>query len=138
MADVFISYDEDSAESVARQIAETLEADGISCWYVGRDMEKGALRGVITEAIEDCRVFLLILNEKAIKSAYVQTETALAFRRMERNEKVALRLFRVEDCSLKGSAIEYYLISQDIIDGCPPDAEHIQALAPILDRLLKA
>ena len=94
MADVFISYDENSAGDIVRQISETLERGGISCWYAGRDMEKGELRGVVTEAIEDCRIFLLLLNENALKSAYVQTEVALVVRGFDDGKarnRIALR-----------------------------------------------
>ena len=94
MADVFISYDENSAGDIVRQISETLERGGISCWYAGRDMEKGELRGVVTEAIEDCRIFLLLLNENALKSAYVQSEIALVVRGFDdgkARKRIALR-----------------------------------------------
>lgn len=97
MADVCISYDEDSAESVARQISGALEKSGISCWYMGRDMEKGALRGAITEAIEDCRVFLLILSEQSIHSEYVKNEIALAVRGFDDSRKRELVALRVDD-----------------------------------------
>ena len=102
MADVCISYDEKSAESVARQVAETLERSGISCWYVGRDMEKGLLRGAITQAIRDCRVFLLVLSEKAMKSAYVKAEIALAVGGFDDNRKRELVAFRVDDVGAEG------------------------------------
>ena len=97
MADVCISYDEDSAENVARQVAEALESDGISCWYVGRDMEKGLLRGAITKAIRDCRVFLLILSEQSIHSEYVKNEIALALQGFDDNRKRELVAFRVDN-----------------------------------------
>lgn len=148
MADVCISYDEKSAESVARQIANALEKDGISCWYVGRDMEKGALRGAITEAIEDCRVFLLILSEKAMKSAYVKAEIALAEGGFDDGKERKLIAFRIDDSGAEAQLGEFLdeLRARDdfpsdiapfqIADGCPLNME-LWKLKMRIKRLLK-
>ena len=128
MADVCISYDGESAESVARQICETLEKDGISCWYMGRDMRKGALRGVIAEEIQDCRVFLVILSAKALQSAYVKAEIALAAQGFGDNREQGLIAFLVDDGvaddARKGAYLQRFLL----VDGCPPDAENLRKL----------
>ena len=148
MADVCISYDEKSAESVARQISATLERDGISCWYVGRDMEKGALRGAITEAIEDCCVFLLILSERSIHSEYVKNEIALAVRGFDDNRKRELIAFRVDNVNAEAQLDAFLdeLRARDdfpsniapfqVADGCPPDAEHIGTLLKQVRRIV--
>ena len=141
MADVFISYDENSAGDIVRQISETLEKDGISCWYAGRDMKKDALRGVTTKAIRDCRVFLLVLNENALKSAYVQSEIALVTQGFGDERKQELVAFRVDsDVSVEtrlDAFLEQLRARDDfsstfghfrIMDGCPPDELRIANL----------
>lgn len=139
MAEVFISYSMETAADIARNIANSLRKNGVSCWYAGEHPELGVYAEHIVTAIEDCRVFLLVMNEAAIHSTHVKTETALAFRRLHNNEKITLVPFRVEDCSPRADkAMDYYLILQDIVDGCPPDAEHMQNLISRIGRILKA
>ena len=41
VADVFISYHEQSAGDIAAKIAAALEEAGISCWYAKRDIPAG-------------------------------------------------------------------------------------------------
>ena len=139
MADVFISYSMEDAEEIARTVANSLRKNGVSCWYAGEHPELGVYAEHIVTAIENCRVFLLVMNKSAIHSTHVKTETALAFRRLNNNESITLVPFRVEDCSPRDDkAMDYYLILQDIVDGRPPDAEHIQSLIDRIRRILKA
>ena len=138
MADVFISSSMETASEIARDIADALQARGISCWYAGKHEEIGEYAEAIVTAIENCRVFLLVMNRAAIRSFHVKTETAFAFRRLNNDENIILVPFRVEDCSpTENKALDYYLILQDIVDGCPPDAEHIQGLIHRLATALK-
>ena len=81
MADVFISYHMESAGKLARKIADKLETIGISCWYANRDMLPGQFVESIMDAINQCKIFLLILNEEANHSKYVFNELSNAYRR---------------------------------------------------------
>lgn len=134
MADVYISYDEKTAENIVRQISEALEKDGISCWYAGRDMEKDELRGVITEAIENCRAFLLILNKSALQSAYVQSEIALAVQGFGDEKDRKLIAFRTDECDV--SANPRILSHFQIINGFPLDSDKIFHLLRQMSRIL--
>ena len=136
MADVFISYHMKSAGALVRQISGTLERDGISCWYAERDKKPGAFAEKIVQAIEDCRVFLLVLNESAFHSAHVAAELALAFDRYAHDSRqIELIPFLIDQIDVrKGSRrickiIRYYTVLFPFIDGVPPDEAHIRALA---------
>ena len=142
MADVFISYSMKTAADIARNIADALRERGISCWYAGEHEELGEYPENIVAALEDCRVFLLIMNRAAIHSLDVKSETAIAFNRLrkyhqQRKGKITLIPFRIEDCSLEDDKVMYYyLVLQDIVDGCPPDAEHMRDLIDKIARIL--
>ena len=126
MADVFISYHVASAAGIVRQINAELRRRGIYCWYsetgvlVGEDFA----RAIPTE-IEACRVFLLVLDEGANRSQYVENELGLAFRRKSRGEAIDIIPFQVEKSSLSGW-MDYYLLHIQRIDGTVP---------PIYDRV---
>lgn len=74
MADVFISYSsEETAE--AEKIAKKLEQEHIRCWMAHRDIPGGSYYAAeIPEAISKCKVFLLLMSEKAKRSEYVLSE----------------------------------------------------------------
>ena len=58
--DVFISHHMNSAQNIAEKICKELESIGISCWYAERDSDGPFARAII-QAIQECKVFLLIL-----------------------------------------------------------------------------
>ncbi|MBR0282730.1 MAG: toll/interleukin-1 receptor domain-containing protein [Oscillibacter sp.] len=82
MADVFISYHDKTEGILARNIAKILENKGIRCWYAKRDVSAGDdfAHEVITQ-IENCKVFLLLLDDGAAHSSHVENEVANAFGR---------------------------------------------------------
>ena len=138
MADVFISY---RSESALRLVEDTLvpaiESAGFPCWYAKRDSHSGAYGGNIKRAIYDCRVFLLVLEQAALHSPHIRNETALAFRRLADDEPITLIPFRIDDCNLRDDDdLDYYLLCEQIVDGRPPDAAHIQNLLDIISELL--
>lgn len=143
MADVFISYSMETAEEIARDLADALRERGISCWYAGEHEELGEYPENIVTALEDCRVFLLIMNQAAIHSLDVKSETAIAFNRLrkyhkQKKRKITLIPFRVEDCSIEDDkGMYYFLVLQDIMDGCPPNEEHVQKLIDKIARTLR-
>ncbi|MBQ6987084.1 MAG: toll/interleukin-1 receptor domain-containing protein [Oscillibacter sp.] len=134
MADVFISYHEASAGEIARQVADALAHSGISCWYANRDLSPDFVTAIVQE-IENCKVFLLILNEQSAHSQHVATEMALAFRRVMNYESVAIVPFHVDNGQLSDD-MRYYLNRFQIVDGCPPDEERIKALTKQVAKIL--
>lgn len=135
MADVFISsYHDENTGKIVPRIAGTLENSGISCWYANRDLSPDFVATIVQE-IENCKVFLVILDEQSAHSQRVATEMALAFRRVMNYESVAIVPFRVENCQLSDD-MRYYLKRFQIVDGCPPDEERIKELTKQIAKLL--
>ena len=82
MADVFISYHEDSAGELAERIAAALDAGGVSCWCARREIGAGGdFAEAIPREIGRCRIFLLLISRGAVESPYVRNEIGLAFKR---------------------------------------------------------
>lgn len=136
MANVFISYHPDSAGKLVKKIANTLESAGISCWYAPkRFYDKDAL-GEITREIRECKVFLLILTRDALKSRYVESETALAFRRVMNYENLTVLPFRADDCDLKENLrFAFYLNNLQIMNGAPSE-ERVPELCERVARIV--
>ena len=136
MADVFICYYAGSAGAIVKRIASELKKHGISCWYAEKSIYEGDFVGQITREIRECKIFLLILNEDALKSRYMESEVSLAFRRVNNYEKLTFLPFRVDDCDLEESPqFTYFLGRTQIMDGNPPDEAHIEKLVQRIVRL---
>ena len=74
-----------------------------------------------------------------IRPLSIKSETALAFRRFDNYEPITLLPFRVDHCDLRDDDdLDYYLICQQIVDGCPPDAQHIQDLIDRISEIMLA
>jgi hypothetical protein len=71
---VFISHS--SADKViGEQVCRFLEKNGIPCWIAPRDVTPGQNYGAaILDAIDECRVFVLILSNQSNKSGQVVRE----------------------------------------------------------------
>ena len=128
MADVFISYHEASAGDIAAKIADALKEAGISCWYAEQDLTIPVVFAEeIEEEIQDCKIFLLILNKESLQSAHIRNEVGLAFQRINNHEQMALMPVKVENCALSG-ALNYYLNTLQISNAIPPNEQNIQRL----------
>ncbi len=78
MHDVFISYEHES-KSIADNIVSLLERNKICCWYVPPDVI-GDHASSIVEAIEQAKVFILLLNENASNSIAFSMKSKLRSR----------------------------------------------------------
>ena len=114
MANVFISYHMKSAGELARKIADELESVGISCWYANRDMIPGQFVKSIMDAINQCKIFLLILNEEANQSKYVFNELSNAYRRFE--DGIIILPFKVGEFQISDN-VQFFLTTLHIING---------------------
>lgn len=101
--DVFVSYHADSARQTAEAVVNKLEQQGLRCWYQDRDTG-GRFADVIKSAIDECGVFVVLLNQGACKSRHIRTEVSLAYDR----DEVEIIPLRLEDVKLSNS-LEYYL-----------------------------
>jgi hypothetical protein len=75
---VFISHSSDDSNAGMR-LAGQIEAIGIPCWIAPRDVPFGAhWGGAIVDAIETCKVFVILLSANANKSVHVENELVCA------------------------------------------------------------
>lgn len=135
MCDVFISYSQDNMRITAefvRKIVEDFESKGIACWYAGRDMGKAELPGIITHAIRECRVFILVLDKNACKSVYLKSEIALAYRRLLNYETMSMFTFWIDaeddaddNDNAKHEEINHLLKSFQLANISPSDMVHV-------------
>lgn len=133
--DVFISYHTSSSEQLVETIAAALEARGISCWYAFRDAHH-AYPEAIVDALQNCRLFLLVLNEHSNKAAHVHNEIGMAFDRVNRGEDITILPFRMDHCPLNAN-VYYYLTRIRMMDGSlPPEVQRIQELVGRIAHLL--
>lgn len=131
--DVFISYEHES-KSIADNICSVLESRGIRCWYAPRDVY-GDYATSIVEAIEKCKVFVLILNHNSSESPHVLNEVEMAYKRIL-NGEITIIPFKVDEGVLS-KAMEYYVKRLHWIDAVSESLEmsinHLyDQLVPIL------
>ena len=125
---VFISYSSEDT-SVAENICNRLEADGIKCWIAPRDVTPGMIyAGEIIEAIRSVSVFVLVFSDSANKSPHVRTEVERAFS----NSKVLItvRIQNVPMCE----PFEYFLAASHWLDAWESP---ISKWSPLLAQSIK-
>lgn len=133
--DVFVSHHTKSSLHIVEGIVNKLESVGIRCWYAPRDTE-GAYAFSIAKAINNCKVFLLILNRPASESFHVLNEIDMAAKRLTRSEDVKIIPFHVADDEI-GEDAQYYLGRMHWIDAMtPPMYQRIDELVEHISRLL--
>ena len=128
--DVFISYEHQS-KSIADNICAVLESKGIRCWYAPRDVY-GDYATSIVEAIESCKVFVLILNCDSSNSPHVLNEVEIAYQRILKGE-IAIVPFKV-DAGLLSKAMEYYVKRLHWIDAVSAPLE--KAISQLYEQLM--
>jgi TIR domain len=78
MRSIFISYASQDA-ALANTVCAALETAGLPCWIAPRDVRPGeAYAAAIVEAINACRLLLLVLTRNAIDSRHVLREVERA------------------------------------------------------------
>lgn len=130
--DVFISY-ATLDKHIADAVCATLESNKIKCWMAPRDILPGVdFAESIINAIEQCRVFVLILSKNSSISPHVLREINKAA-----SSSIAILSFIIEEVTLSKS-MEYYLSTDHWLNAIsPPLSKHIQNLALTVERLLK-
>lgn len=128
--DVFISYEHQS-KSIADNICAYLEAKGVRCWYAPRDVV-GPYADAIVNAIEQCKVFVLILNHNSSESVHVLNEVEMAYKRIM-DGNLTLVPFKVDDGTLSKS-MEYYVKRLHWIDAVSASLE--QAIDQLYKQLV--
>lgn len=128
--DVFISYEHQS-KSVADNICAVLESRGVRCWYAPRDVY-GDYATSIVDAIEACKVFILILNADASNSPHVLNEVEMAYKRIIAGE-ITIVPFKMDEGMLS-KAMEYYVKRLHWIDAANEPLE--KAISKLYEQLI--
>jgi hypothetical protein len=131
--DVFISYSHQD-KATADAACTALEAEGIRCWIAPRDVAPGAdWAAAILNAIDRCRVMVLIFSSNANHSRQIHREVQQAFDR-----EIPVVPLRVENVA-PAQSLSYYMGTVHWLDALTPPLEaHLQQLADAVRRFLDA
>jgi len=111
--DVFISYSTKDQKTV-EDISQYLEQNGIRCFVAFRDIPKSVVWAkAITEAIENCKMMVVVFSENANSSDQMDREIELCV-----EEKKPVLPFRIQDTKLTGVK-KYYLKNINWINAFP-------------------
>jgi len=129
--DAFISYSTKD-KTTADAACATLEAAGIRCWMAPRDIVPGSdWSGSIVEALDHCRIMVLIFSANANASPQIRNEIARAVSR-----GVPVVPVRIEDI-LPTKSLAYFMTAVHWLDALsPPLEQHLQRLAESIKALL--
>ena len=118
---VFISYASADA-GIAEQACAALEAAGVPCWIAPRDVRPGdPYAAAIVEAINACRLMVIVLSKNAIDSPHVLREVERAS-----SKKRPLLSIRVDSTALPAE-LEYFLSSNHWLDASGGPIERVYA-----------
>jgi TolB-like protein len=125
-ARVFLSYASQDA-AVAQALCAALEGAGQRCWIAPRDVRAGdAYAAAIVQAINSCRMLVLLLSRSAIDSPHVLREVERAS--SKKRPVLAVRL----DASELPPELEYFLSANQWLDAS------IGALDQVIPALIEA
>ena len=129
--DVFICHSAKD-KTTADAVCAMLEANGVRCWIAPRDVTAGMeWSECIIDAIEECRVMVLVFTTNANESGQIRREIERAV-----NRGVAILPLRIEDI-LPARALEYFIGNVHWMDALTPPLEsHLQNLAGTVKILL--
>src|SRR6202140_1339635 len=123
---VFISYASHD-DAVAARICSALEAAGFWCWIAPRDVRPGEpYAAAIVEAINACRMVILVLTRSAIESPHVLREVERAS-----SKKRSILSIRLDAANLPPE-LEYFLSANHWLDA------HSGTIESVLPALIES
>ena len=128
--DVFISYSTKD-QKIVEGLSAYLEQQHIRCFAAYRDIPKGVVWAkVIAEAIDDCKIMVVVFSEHFNRSEQVDREIKLCV-----EEGKPILTFKIQDTAFSG-AKKYYLKNINWIDAFPNPESYFGELHDSLKRLL--
>ena len=128
--DVFISYSSKD-QKIVEGLSAYLEQNGIRCFVAYRDIPKGIVwAGAITEAIEDCKMMVVVFSEHFNQSDQVDREIEMCS-----EEKKPILTFKIQDAAFN-KVKKYYLKNINWIDAFPNPEECFGKLLESVSKLL--
>ena len=110
--------------TAAQRVCTSLETSGQRCWLAPRDVHAGEYYATaIIEAINSCRMLVLLLSRSAIESPHVLREVERAC-----SKRHPILTVRLDDSTIP-SQLEYFLSANQWLDG---SAGRIEAVLPAL------
>lgn len=128
--DVFISYSQKDEEQV-NAIRKILEEKGFRCWFAPKDNRSGDLAENLSNAIKDCKAFMLVLSPFSQESAWVKKELTFAQAKKIRTFPVLFSEFEIKD------SIEFHIGGDLKYTICLDNDENIKKLIADLNEYLK-
>jgi len=129
--EIFISYSAADGK-VANAVCQALEKASLSCWIAPRDITPGVKYAeALIDAINSCRIFLLILSATSNASPQLEMEFDRAA-----SKNITILSFRIDPVTLS-KTLEYYLSSRHWLDASAGPVEaHLPTLVQTAGRLL--
>jgi adenylate cyclase len=116
---VFISYASQDA-TIANRMCAALESADVLCWIAPRDVQPGeSYAAAIVNAINSCRMLVLVLSKGAIESSHVMREVERA------SSKNRLILSVRLDTTVLPPDLEYFLSANHWLDASGGPVEQI-------------
>jgi len=104
---IFISYQNNSLDFVENLVG-VLEMNNHNCFYAKRDIVTGVYAQAITQAIDWCEIFIVILTDDAYLSPGVCSEIELVNDKLTRHNPVLIIPVKMTESELPDS-FKYYL-----------------------------
>ncbi len=128
-AEIFISYKSEE-EAYAREIRRVLEENGFSCWMAPDSIPSGSnYMKQIPQAIDDCRVMIVLVSEKSQESTWVKNE----FNQAVTQDKLIIP-YVIQNCDLK----EEFRFSMGTMQQVPAWKDEKAALEKVVRDLREA
>jgi hypothetical protein len=129
--DVFISYSSKN-KVIADAVCARLEENKIRVWFAPRDVPPGKdYASVIIQAIDQCKIFILIWSEESNKSNHILNEINHAF-----NHNITVIPFRIDNV-VPTESLEYYIGRTHWLDAItPPLEQHLSKLSDSVKAIL--
>jgi hypothetical protein len=129
--DVFISYSSKN-KVIADAVCARLEENKIRVWFAPRDVAPGKdYASEIIQAIDQCKIFILIWSEESNKSQHILNEINHAF-----NQNITVIPFRIDNV-IPTESLEYYIGRTHWLDAItPPLEQHLSRLSDSVKAIL--
>jgi len=129
--DVFISYSSKN-KVIADAVCARLEENQIRVWFAPRDVPPGKdYASEIIQAIDQCKIFILIWSEASNKSQHILNEINHAF-----NQNITVIPFRIDNV-VPTESLEYYIGRTHWLDAItPPLEQHLSKLSDSVKAIL--
>jgi hypothetical protein len=129
---VFISHSREDG-AAANAVCAAVEADGVRCWILPRDVRPGQETGwAVSEALRESQLMVVVLSSSANKSESVLHEVERAVK-----QGMAIVVFRIEEVEASERLDRFIGSGRRVVDGfAPPLGRNLGALVEAVKMAL--